>query len=260
MSGKVRSVSTLEVLELKLAELDPESVYWPSNAVIEQLNSIYPVSRETICRFSIYNALLNKWQAKTNLVAPGTLTDYWNRHVADSLQLLSFMMANGNDLPRNWIDLGSGGGFPGLILAIVLADQSDADKPFSIVLVESIQKKCAFLRRVVAECQINRIESIAHVQCARIESVAEQFVHADILTARALAPLEKLLEFTGEYLGECPGEGQSRRKKAFFHKGRDYQREIEESRGKWDFDLLVHASRIDRKSVVLEISNVSRLA
>ncbi|CAG0909943.1 unnamed protein product [Cyprideis torosa] len=211
------------------------------------------VSRETILRLSIYHALLNKWQAKTNLIAPGTLPDYWTRHVADSLQLYALIRKSPGALPHYWIDIGSGGGFPGLVLACLFAAESTTDQVFSIVLVESIQKKCSFLRRVISECSINARFDIAQVECNRIESATERFANAELVTARALASLEKLLEFTGKFLQA--EQGISRR--ALFHKGRDYRREIQESRGKWDFDLLVHPSRIDPESVILEISNVS---
>lgn len=242
------------ILKAKLDELDPASRFQPTREILELLNSIYPVSRETILRLSIYHALLYKWQAKTNLVAPGTLPDYWKRHVADSLQLFSLTRNSPATLPHRWIDLGSGGGFPGLVLASLFAAESREDEIFSIVLVESIQKKCAFLRRVIAECGINAEFDIAQVECNRIESVTERFESAEVITARALASLEKLLDLTGEHL-MAKGSGPGR---ALFHKGRDYQREIQESRGKWEFDLLVHPSRIDPESVILEISNVSK--
>ena len=114
----------------------------PSRAEIDLLNSIYPVSRETISRLERYNAILRQWQAKTNLVAPSTLDEFWSRHVADSLQIV----ARKSDA-RRWTDIGSGGGFPGLVIAIVLGTEKPGSD-LEISLVESIRKKCAFLSQV----------------------------------------------------------------------------------------------------------------
>ena len=239
-----------------LAELDPEGKYAPSEAEIELIQSLTPVSRETIARLTIYHALLHRWQSKTNLVAQASLAGYWERHVADSLQVLPIACGTSGSIPSHWVDIGSGGGFPGMVLAIVLAEKAELEDRASLVMVESIQKKCAFLRRVLAETEISDAGLSATVACIRIESAAEHFQSADIITARALASLNKLLELTGKYLGStCEVK-----KRALFHKGRDHQREIEESRGIWDFDLIVHPSRINPESVILEISNVSRLS
>ncbi len=227
-----------------------------SQETVRQLNSITPVSRETIGRLENYHELLCQWQAKTNLVSPNTLADYWTRHVADSAQVLPLARRLDGSLPRAWLDLGSGGGFPGLVLAILLADENYAanqgDGPFQLALIESIQKKCAFLRRVVAECEIPADRVKTEVVCARIESVPERMRNADVVTARALASLEQLLAWAE------PALSPDRRPpaRALFHKGRDFQREIEESRGSWKFDLIHHPSRIDPESVVLEITGV----
>ena len=210
--------------------------------ILDRLQRIYPVSRETIVKFARYEELLVQWQKKTNLVAPSTLSQFWSRHVADSLQLLK--IADDADV---WTDIGSGGGFPGLILALAMDEISArAGKKKTVNLVESIQKKCAFLRRVGSEtnCSVN-------VHPIRIESAAEQLEQADIITARALASLHQLLELSGDHI--------SGNKRALFHKGRDYQRELEECRGKYEFDLVIHDSVIDAESVILEISNVKRV-
>lgn len=217
-----------------------QSTSVPDPSVLQMLNSIYPVSRETIARLKIYEELLNQWQKKTNLVAPSTLSQFWTRHVADSLQLVALAPDC-----ANWTDIGSGGGFPGMVLAIVMADRK-SDVQSSVQLVESIHKKCAFLRRVAHQCGVK-----AEVHCMRIESATEQLQKADIVTARALASLGKLLELTE---GNITGN-----RKALFHKGKDYLAEIEECRGKWRFDLVTHPGRIDADSVILEIANAARL-
>ena len=201
----------------------------------QRLSEIHPVSRETMARLAAYHDLLVKWQAKTNLVSPATLPDFWERHVADSLQLLA--------LKRNalsWTDLGSGGGFPGLVIAAGLAERQGG----VVRLVESNQKKCAFLRQAAS-----RMNVPAEVFSCRIESAAEQIVAAEVVTARALAPLSKLLKWTGEFLTDD--------RVALFMKGRDFRREIEDSHGDWKFDLVEHPSRIDPAGCVLEIANVS---
>jgi 16S rRNA (guanine527-N7)-methyltransferase len=208
---------------------------------VELLQEIYPVSRETISRLEIYHRLLVKWQAKTNLVAPSTLHHFWDRHVADSLQLIDLSTGT-----RNWTDIGSGGGFPGMVIAIVMEQIRDVDGSTPrVCLVESIGKKCAFLRQVANECGVQ-----AEISKTRIESATKQLLQASVVTARALASTEKLLTLTeGAILGE---------RKALFHKGRGYEKELADCRGKWRFDLLVHPSRIDAESVVLEISNAIR--
>lgn len=187
----------------------------------------------------MYEGLLRQWQAKTNLVAPSTLDQFWSRHVADSLQLVAL-----SPRTRFWCDIGSGGGLPGLVLAIVMKQLTETDgQPANVHLVESIQKKCAFLRRVAVETG-----SPARIHPMRIESAAKQLSDCDIITARALASLNTLLSMTGEYLVNG--------RRALFHKGREYRKELEECHGQWNFDLIVHPGKVDKESVILEISNV----
>ena len=209
----------------------------PSRRELDILKSIYPVEEVAIERLASYHKLLVQWQSKTNLIAPSTLAEFWTRHVADSLQIYALKSET-----LQWADIGSGGGFPGLVIGILLADKDDA----KISLIESIQKKCAFLRRVTTQTKAK-----AEILPQRIESASKQLLAADIITARALASLEKLFELTeGAIDGNCT---------ALFHKGRDFNREIEECRGKWKFDLVIHKSKIDAESVVLEICNVGKI-
>src|SRR3954466_3214714 len=141
--------------------------------------ALTPVSRETEARLDRYVALLLEWQAKTNLVAPSTLPHLWTRHISDSLQLLDLAPT-----AKTWADLGSGGGFPGVVLACALAETPGA----MVHLVERIAKKSAFLREAI------RITGGAGtVHPADIGDSVERFAGAiDCVTARALAPLHEL--------------------------------------------------------------------
>lgn len=213
----------------------PESpVTAPNTKDLALIQEIWPVSRETIGDFAIYADVLARWQRRINLVSPGTLAQFWRRHVADSLQC----MALAPDA-RRWIDLGSGAGFPGLILAI-LQKNMESDHH----LVESNQKKCAFLREVG-----RRTATPVKIHTQRIESVAKlsNLRSFDVVTARALAPLTSLLQYSAPFMGaDTTG---------LFHKGRDYELEIEECRGRWSFDLVIHRSATALDSVLLEIRN-----
>jgi 16S rRNA (guanine527-N7)-methyltransferase len=138
------------------------------------------------------------------------------------------------------IDLGSGGGFPGLVLAVLLADTAGAN----VHLVESNGKKCAFLRHVVRTLALP-----ASIHTARIEDVIATLPKPDIVTARALAPLPLLLDMAApQMLAGVP---------AFFHKGREWREEVAAAHGAWAFDLIVHPSLIDTQSVVLEVRGLT---
>lgn len=198
--------------------------------------AIGPVSRETLDQFAVLEKLFAKWASRMNLVAPSTLNDLWDRHFVDSAQLIVHA-------PRatKWVDLGSGGGFPGLVLAVLLLDRPGA----TIDLVESNRKKCAFLQTVVQSLALP-----ARVHARRIEDAVPQFDPCDIVTARALASLPLLLDLSAPLLvGGARG---------LFHKGRDYRREVEESYDHWTFDLIEHASVVEVDSVILDISNLRR--
>ena len=136
------------------------------------------VSRETKARLEIYAELLRKWNPKINLVSKGTIDDLWSRHIIDSAQIYALACHP----IEHWIDLGSGGGFPGLVIAIMAADRGS---PGKTTLVESDARKCAFLRTVIRETGAN-----ATVMNERIEVLPS--LEADILSARALGSLELL--------------------------------------------------------------------
>ena len=142
--------------------------------------ALVPVSRETEERFAIYADLLARWQRIKNLVSPATLAEVWTRHLADSAQIQPLMP----DALR-WADIGSGAGFPGLVVAILLAGRPGAH----VDLIEANARKCAFLREVARACG-----APATVHNARIEDALPGLKSIDVLTARALAPLPVLLE------------------------------------------------------------------
>jgi 16S rRNA (guanine527-N7)-methyltransferase len=194
------------------------------------------VSRETFQSVVAFEALFRKWAGRINLVAPSTLDDIWRRHILDSAQL-------GRLAPdaRDWLDIGSGGGFPGAIVALLLKDRPGA----SIDLIESNGKKAAFLRTALGE-----LGAPARIHAKRIEETYAAIRDPEIVTARALAPLGKLFGLAEPWLTS----GAT----GLFHKGREYLREITESSAAWNFDLVKHQSLIDGDSVILEVSNLRR--
>lgn len=197
------------------------------------------VSRETAERLQHFAALFGKWAKAINLVAPSTLDDLWHRHIADSAQI--FQLAPG---PRTWVDLGSGGGFPGVITAILLAELGDG----WVHLVESNNKKAAFLRTALAETGAR-----GTVHPVRIENAPQSVPDCDAISARALADLDLLLEYAYPWARQAP------ELRAYFHKGRDYRAEIDKSHRRWRFDLIIHESAIEKDSVVLEIGGIRPL-
>ena len=164
---------------------------------------LVPVSRETADRLEVYITLLKKWNKTINLVSSRSLNDPWRRHILDSAQLALYIP----DKKACIVDLGSGGGLPGLVLALMLPG---AD----VHLVESDKRKSAFLREAsrVLDCKIS-----IHVE--RIESVINTIQHIDIFTARALAPLPKLLEYIEPALNE--------KKVCIFHKTEGIDKELD---------------------------------
>jgi 16S rRNA (guanine527-N7)-methyltransferase len=218
----------------------------------------FGVSRETFGRLEAYADLLRQWQTVKNLVAPSTLDVLWPRHIADSLQLLPLAPQ-----ARVWLDLGSGAGFPGLVIAIALMEvkrnaavghwdhggahgvRPAGSDPILVHLVESNARKCAFLaevaRRTRAPVEIHgdRIELL--VEKRRIESV-------EVVTARALAPLGKLLGYAHPFL--------SAETRCLFLKGRDVEREIEEARSQWQFDVRLVPSQTDEHGRIVILNSV----
>jgi 16S rRNA (guanine527-N7)-methyltransferase len=194
------------------------------------------VSRETFESLLAFEAIFRKWAARINLVAPSTLDEIWQRHILDSAQLAKIEPA-----ATRWLDIGSGGGFPGAVMAVLLKERPDA----SIDLVESNSKKAAFLRTALSE-----LGAPARVHAMRIEGSYAAPGDPEIVTARALAPLPKLLGLAEPWL--------SAGARGLFHKGREYSAEIKESAAGWDYDLVNHKSLIDPDSVILEVNRLRR--
>lgn len=208
------------------------------NNPFELLNSHIPVSRGTFESLSIYHDLLLKWQSTINLVGKDTLEDAWNRHFLDSLQLIKYI----EDKQKIIVDLGSGAGFPGMVLA--MAGYSN------IHLIESDARKVAFLREVARVT--NTKISIHH---CRIEN--SPIKEVDIFVSRACAPLEKLLQLV--YYPNDMSKSVSRGTICLFHKGKNYSIESENALLNWQYDMSVTPSIVDSQSVILKISNIRKV-
>lgn len=195
------------------------------------------VSRETNERLQIYADLLRKWNPSINLVSKSSLNALWTRHILDSAQI--YEMASH---PINhWVDLGSGGGFPGLVIAIMAIE---AQSPTRVTLVESDARKSTFLRTVIRETG-----APAEVITERVENVPS--LQADLISARALASLTVLLGFTAMHL-KPDGNG-------LFPKGETWEKELVDAQTTWRFDHQVVNSKTDVGPVILRISGVSRV-
>lgn len=195
---------------------------------------LFDVSRETIDKLLTYEALLRQWQRTINLVAPSTLDQVWSRHFADSAQLFRFAPENAT----NWLDLGSGAGFPGMVLAIMLAERADA----RVTMVESDTRKAAFLREVGRRCS-----APVDIRAERIEKAATQskLGGVDVITARALAPLPRLLELAAPAF--------SAHTVALFLKGREAEAEVAAARERWTFDATLEPSLTDAGGRIVAI-------
>jgi len=198
----------------------------------DEFQTALNVSRETLDRVGVHIDILRQWQEKINLVGRGTLDDIWLRHVFDSAQLLPLLPPGATRL----VDLGSGAGFPGLVLAILGVPE--------VHLIESDQRKAAFLREAA---RLTKTKITIHN--ARIEQVAPFAV--DVVTSRALAGLEKLIEYSEPFLklgGVC-----------LFPKGKNWQDELTEAEKKWKMHLETLPSRSDPDGIILRIDEVRRV-
>lgn len=192
------------------------------------------VSRETLSDLRAFEELVRKWNPKINLVSKASLDDLWNRHIVDSAQLYELAP----DTYRSWVDIGSGGGFPGIVLAII----AKAKQPNAIfTLIEADQRKAAFLRNAARELSLS-----VNVLAERIEEAAPQA--ADVVSARALTALSGLLPFINRHLH--PGGV------ALLHKGQRFQAEIDDARRSWHFDLRVDPSMTDPNARLLSIQRI----
>jgi 16S rRNA (guanine527-N7)-methyltransferase len=201
--------------------------------------ALTPVSRETLARLDRFVALLLEWQTRMNLVSAGSVPQLWTRHIADSLQLLPLAPD-----ARVWLDLGSGAGFPGIVLACALAEMPDA----TVHLVESTGKKAAFLREVVA---VTGVPAIVHN--ARIEDVVRRgAIRPDVITARALAPLDRLLTYVEPMLKTGV--------QALFPKGQDVEAELTQTSKYWTIQASLVPSKTSANSRILVVRGAKRQA
>lgn len=196
------------------------------------------VSRETLDRLTALTALLEKWNSAINLVAKSTLPEAWTRHIVDSAQLYRLAPPQ----IGHWADLGSGGGFPGLVIGI-LAYELDPRR--RVTLVESDQRKATFLRQAVRELGLTEVT----VSSERIEAIPP--LAADVLSARALAALPQLCDFGQRHLSPTGI--------ALFSKGAQHREEIAHARQEWRFDLSIFPSDTDPSAVVLAIKAIQHV-
>ncbi len=208
----------------------------------EDFARAFDVSRETVERLTLYERLLRQWQKAVNLVAPGTLGEVWHRHFADSAQLLAQMPP----ATQSWIDLGSGGGFPGLVMAILLAERQNGPR---VTLVESDTRKCAFLREVARAAGI-----AVDILSTRAESATIQvnLPLPRVVSARALAPLDRLLVLAAPLAP--PGTT------LLFGKGKGVEKELRAAELAWKFDVALVPSVTDKHGRIVVIMNLERKA
>ena len=189
------------------------------------------VSRETE-QLAVYAGLLRKWNPAINLIAPSTLESIETRHISDCLQLAEVSrLAQGR-----WVDLGSGGGFPGIVVAVLRPD-------LVITMVESDQRKAAFLRNTIRALSLDN----AQVLCSRIEQI--ELLQAGNVSARALAPLPSLMSYVHRHLDPAG--------KAWLMKGRNWESEIADARKHWTFQVKAHPSTTEPAAAILEITDLS---
>jgi len=217
----------------------------------EDFAAAFGAPPETVERLILYEKLLRQWQKAVNLVAPATLDAVWHRHFADSAQLVPLAPPG----TRSWIDLGSGGGFPGLVVAILLAatsqssEQRAAPTAIRFTLIESDTRKCAFLREVARQAGV-----AVDILSRRAES-ARTSVNKDlprIVSARALAPLDRLLDLA-EPLSP-PGTT------LLFPKGREVAQELQLAESRWRFQVALVPSVTDTHGRIAVITNLERKA
>jgi 16S rRNA (guanine527-N7)-methyltransferase len=192
------------------------------------------VSRETLTALGEFEDLVRKWTKTVNLVSKASVNDIWSRHILDSAQIS--LLAGGAD--RTWVDLGSGGGFPALVLSILAKGNGQST---AFVLVESDARKATFL------AQAARILDLpVKVLVQRVDAAPP--LGADVLTARALAPLDVLLGYARTHLGPNG--------RAFFPKGASHADEVASARTNWSFRCTAHPSRTDPQSAILEVDGI----
>lgn len=198
------------------------------------------ISHEINEKLKAYLALLEKWQPKINLISNSTLDNAWERHFEDSLQVLDVIPDGENTL----YDLGSGAGFPGLVLAITRDD-------LDVHLIESDQKKCVFLKTVSRETK-----TPVQIHNCRIESVSretDELAMPDIITARALASLNELFEYCADWIEANPDLI------LIFMKGENADKELQKLEGKWKFKCRTCVSKTAENAKILIFTDIYRM-
>lgn len=208
---------------LVVEELDPVDA-----AAFQRLTACSDGQLADLARFQV---LLAEWNAVMNLVGPATIATYWNRHAWDSAQLLTFVPD-----ARTWADLGAGAGLPGVVLAILLKDTPGA----KVHLVESMAKRCRFLRVVADELALP-----VEIHNARAEDLD---LKVDVVTARACAPMVRLLGYAQPYL--------KRGATAWFLKGQDVASELAEAATYWKFESDLRPSRSDPRGQIVHVKGL----
>lgn len=228
-----------------MVKADPNVINSP-----EAFAARFSVSRETLDRLKTYEALLKRWQKTINLVAPSTLDQIWHRHFADSAQVyfasrsaIPATLEGERKPPITYLDIGSGAGFPGLVIAIMAAEHGGTRH----TLIESDSRKGAFLREVARNTGV-----VVDILCTRIESPENHAKVAEVncVTARALAPLPRLIELAYPYFGPDSF--------GLFLKGREIAAEIEEAEKTWSFAYALKLSVTDNEGRVLILQSLRR--
>jgi 16S rRNA (guanine527-N7)-methyltransferase len=205
----------------------------------EDIVKPYDVSRESLDRLARYAELLLHWQKRINLIGPSTVDELWTRHIGDALEVLRYIPEEAKTI----VDLGSGAGLPGLVIAIAGAGRYD------VHLVESNSKKAAFLREAARVCHAPA--RVHNVRIEYLDPAAEGF-NPDVVTARALAPLPKLLELAEPMLKKGAI--------GLFHKGQDVDTELTDATKYWNIDVRKHSIETDSAGCILEIRELERVA
>ena len=199
--------------------------------------ALVPVPPETEARLAVYVDLLGRWRKVTNLISEASFAEVWTRHIADSAQLLALAPH-----ARRWVDMGSGAGFPGMVIAIQLADVAGA----RVHCLESDQRKCAFLREVA-----RATGAPAEIHAVRIESIDPQtLAPVDAVTARAFAPLPRLLEFAKVWIAQGAV--------GVFPRGRSAEAQLETIPVAQDLAIDFVASKLDPEASILRVRSASK--
>ena len=217
----------------------------------EDFAAAFGVRQETLERLIVYEKLLRQWQKAVNLVAPSTLDSVWHRHFADSAQLVALAPPG----VRSWIDLGTGGGFPGLVAAIVMAGGPTQSAPSPrFILIESDTRKCAFLREVARQTGLSQGGVTVDILSTRAESVRVSVNEnlPRVVSARALASLDRLFDLAVPF--SPPGTT------LLFLKGKEAESEVQLAASSWRFQVALRSSVTDKHGRIAVVTNLERKA